>query len=99
MLEALRGKHPPSQSSTLESVVSPGLDPPTVHPIIYKRIDAHCITTGALHTFGAGGSLGTDAHCWRRLCTVFKRSSDDLCHSLSLWLLRNFAQYMSTHLS
>ena len=63
------------------------------HSIIYKRIDGHCIKTAALHTFCAGGSLGTDAHCWRRLCTAFKSSSNDLCHPLFL-LLRNSAQYL-----
>ena len=84
VLEALKSKHPPAQPRVDDAVSSLGSDPPAVHPIIYEGIDAHLIRRAALHTTGAGGPLGTDAHCWRRLCSAFKRSSDDLWHSLSL---------------
>ena len=36
-----------------------------------------------LHTDGAAGPSGLDAHAWRRLCTSFYSASSDLCHSLA----------------
>ena len=84
VFDVLRNKHPLSQLCTADSLVSPGLDPTAVHPIIYEAVNACCIRSAALHIFGAGGPSCDDAHCWRRLCTAFKRTSDDLCHSLSM---------------
>ena len=91
VLDILRSKHPPSQPHTMDLLMSPGLDPPTVHPIIYKRIDARCIRTATLHTFGAevtralmlivGG--GYALHLRDHLMT---------CVILSLRLLRNSAR-------
>ena len=55
-----------------------------MHPVIYDRIDASWIRSAALNTKGAAGPSGLDAHCWRRLCTSFHSTSQDLCHSLAL---------------
>ena len=63
VLDAIRGKHPPSQPCSKDSHVSSGLDPPTVHPIIYERINAHCIRRAALVTFDVRGPSGTGSHC------------------------------------
>ena len=63
VLDVLIDKHRPPQPYTVNSLVSPGLDPPIVHPIIYEAIDARCIRSTALRTFGAGGPFGTDAYC------------------------------------
>ena len=71
-----------------------GSNPPAIHPIIYDGLDAQLIRRAALHTTGAGGPSGTDAHCWRRLCSAFKRSSDDLCHSLSLLARKLCSEYV-----
>lgn len=60
------------------------LDPLCVHPVILEKIDAQCIRSAALRTFGAGGPSRTDAHCWRRQCTSFGNACDDLCRSLAL---------------
>ena len=84
VLEILRSKHPFPQSYSVSALQHPNLDPPVIHPVFYEAIDAHCIRSAALHTFGAGGPSGTDAACWRRLCTSFKKSSDNMCHSIAL---------------
>ena len=52
--------------------------------MIFERIDAKCIRSTALKTFGAGGPSRTDVYCWRRLCTSFGNSSEELCQALSL---------------
>lgn len=58
VLEALKAKHaPPSRPSTSDS---PTIEPPSVHPIIFDRIDAVCIRTAVLRTFGEGGPLITN---------------------------------------
>ena len=38
--------------------------------------------------------MGTDAYSWRRLCTVFKKASRTLCHSLSLVAKRLCTTYV-----
>ena len=67
VLETLKSKYPPPQPISVDSLVSPGLDPPVVHLVIFEAIDARCIRSATLHTFGAGGPSGTDARSWRRL--------------------------------
>ena len=52
--------------------------------LIFESIDATCIRSTVLHTFGAGGPSRLDAYGWRRLCTSFGKASNDLCHSLAL---------------
>ena len=61
------------------------------HPVIIDSIDAGSIRRAALATNGAAGPSNLDAHCWRRLCTSFHNSSQDLCNSLAL-----FARRLST---
>ena len=83
VLAALKAKHPPSRPSTPESILFPSQEPPTVHLVVFERIDAVSIRTSVLRTFGAGGPSQTDAHCWRRMCSSFKSASNDLCWSLA----------------
>ena len=84
VLDILRTKHPKGQPPSPEAVIRKNEPRPTVHPIIFDRIDGNSIRAAALSTFGAGGPSKTDAHCWRRLCSSFKGASNDLCHSLAL---------------
>jgi hypothetical protein len=81
--EILISKHPPAQPPHPEAIIFPDIEPPTVHPIIYESIDAERIRWAALHTFGAAGPSGSDASCWKRLCTALKWASDDFCLALS----------------
>ena len=75
-------KHPTGQSANTNCIVQSA--PLDAHPVIFEAIDATVIRSAALHTTGAAGPSGIDAHGWRRLCTSFKRASNDLCHSLAL---------------
>ena len=84
VLEILKSKHPSPHPCSASALLHPDLDPPEIHPVAYEAIDARCIRTAALHTFGAGGPSGTDTARWRRLCTSFKKASDELCHSIAL---------------
>ena len=85
----MRDKHPPAQPCSADSIVSPELDPPATHPIIYEAIvDTRCIKSAALHTFGAGGPSGVDALCWRRYALP-SREPPMICAFLSRWLLES----------
>ena len=63
VLDVLKDKHPSPQPCSVTSLISPDLNPPSAHPIIYDAIDASYIRKAALLTFGAGGSSGTDSNC------------------------------------
>ncbi len=88
VLDVLKSKHPASQPLAEAALISTHLDPPTVHPVIFDKIDANSIRSASLSTKGAAGPSGLDAHCWRRLCTSFQTASQDLCHSISLFARR-----------
>ena len=88
VLGVLRSKHPCAQAATDEILLHPGEEPPSVHPVIFDSIDASAIRSAALATKGASGPSGLDAHCWRRLGTLFHSASQDLCHSLALFAKR-----------
>ena len=83
VLDALKSKHPTAQPLSCDAIYSPDSPPPNVHPVIFEELDTQCIRSAALRTTGAGAPSSTDALFWRRLCTSFKRSSDELCYSLS----------------
>ena len=82
--DVLESKHPPAQPPSIEFLVHPNSNASQVHPIVFERIDAHCIRSAVLRTFGAGGPSRLDAYGWRRLCTSFGKASNELCHSLAL---------------
>ena len=84
VLETLKAKHPLAQPSSFEAIPMAYADAPDVHPVIFEQIDASSIRSATLHTKGAAGPSGLDAHCWRRLCSSFKSASHDLCHALAL---------------
>ncbi len=80
--EALANKHPKGQPPHPNCILpSP---PQEVHPVVFDALDANTIRSAALHTSGSAGPSGLDAHEWRRLCTSFKRASDELCHQLAM---------------
>ena len=54
-----------------------------IHPVVYEAIDACSIRRASLQTFGAAGPSESDAACWRRMRTTFKKSSVDLCDALA----------------
>ena len=93
IVEVLKQKHPPAKLLSIDSVIS-SENPSIIHPIIFDALDTRVIRSAALRNFGSGGPSGTDAHCWRQLCTCFKRSSDDLCHALAKLAQRLFTEYV-----
>ena len=79
--DILIDKHPPGQSAHPDSIIED--EPPTIHPVIFESLDATLIRSAALQTNGAAGPSGLDAIAWRKLCTSFKSTSNDLCRSLA----------------
>ena len=75
-------KHPAGQLTLPETLIQDH-ESTTIHPILFESIDASAIRSATLHTDGAAGPSGLDAHAWRRLCTSFHSASNDLCHSLA----------------
>lgn len=71
------GKHP--AANTLLTATSA----PIFNPIVFDRLDGDAIRQASLHTQGAAGPSGVDAHAWRRLCSSFKSASHSLCSSLA----------------
>ena len=85
--DILESKHPSAQPPHPDSVI-PTEVPPPIHPIVFDALDTATIRTAALHTNGAAGPSGLDAHCWRRLCSSFSGASNELCHSLAKVAIR-----------
>jgi len=84
VLDVLRMKHPQAMPASPEALPFVTSEIPQDHSVIFDCIDGSAIRSAALHTKGAAGPSGIDAHCWRRLCTSFKTASHDLCQSLAL---------------
>ena len=80
--DILADKHPPGKPAHPDAIINEPL--PDVHPVLFEPLDAAMIRSAALHTNGSAGPSGLDAFGWRRLCTSFKSSSSELCHSLAL---------------
>ncbi|XP_064402590.1 uncharacterized protein LOC135348337 [Halichondria panicea] len=91
--EALANKHPKGQPPHPNCILpSP---PQEVHPVVFDALDASSIRSAALHTSGSAGPSGLDAYQWRRLCTSFKRASDELCHQLAMVARRLCTSYVA----
>ena len=83
--DALVDKHPSAAKASPESLidVDPSSDPVDVHPVYFDRLTGAAIRHAALRTRGAAGPSGMNADNWRRICTAFKRYSNDLCEALA----------------
>ena len=79
--DALNAKHPPAQPLHPECCL-PSVDTPAVHPVVFNALDASLVCAAVLHTVGAAGQSGIDAHGWRRLC---------------IYVLHSFLQIFSLH--
>ena len=79
--DVLKDKHPPGKQACPESLLPDSME--TVNPIVYSNLDAVYILHAALHTQGAAGSSGLGVYAWRRVCSLFKSASHDLCHALA----------------
>ena len=81
--QVLNNKHPPAQGADRDSATLRHDIETAVHPVVFERIDSLLIRRSALNCKGATGPSGLDAYAWRRLCTSFDKTSDNLCHSLA----------------
>ena len=86
--QILKEKHPSAQGAYRDSVIDQDHTLADVHPVIFDQIDSLLIRRSALNCKGAAGPSGLDAYAWRRLCTTFGTTSDNLCHSLALMAKR-----------
>ena len=94
VLDVLRSKPPSPQQALEEALVDCSSEVSCIYPVIFERIDAKCIRSAALKSFGSGGPSRTDAYCWRRLCTSFGNSSEELYEVLSLVAKRLYSFYV-----
>ena len=95
--EILEDKHPDANPANADAILSaPNEELPSndFHPILFDSITAEDIRTSALHTEGAAGPSGLDAMNWRRLCTAFGQSSNDLCCALATFARRISTTYL-----
>ena len=82
VLEELRAKHPSKAAIDPDTIITtPERD---FHPVVFDEINANTIRKAFLKTTGGAGPSGTDAAFWKRLCSSFTHSSNDLCASLAL---------------
>ena len=83
--DVLLEKHPAATTASVESLIDtdPSWTPADVHPVYFDRLTGAAIRQAALRTKGAAGPSGMNADNWRRICTSFKRHSDDLCEALA----------------
>lgn len=77
VFDVLREKHPSAKPVVADALLT--LQPPPFHPVIFEKITASTIHSAALHCQGAAGPSGLDASSWRRLCTMFRGASQQLC--------------------
>ena len=80
--DILLDKHPPAQPCSPSTVTSIQ-NPPEYHPILFDALTPQLIRSSSLKTSGSSGPSGLDGSDWRRMCTSFHRSSNDLCNALS----------------
>ena len=94
--DVLIAKHPPGSPADPSILLPTDEGPTTVHPVLFDRIDAVAIRDAALRTEGAAGPSGIDASGWKRMCTSFQSSSNELCHSLALLARRLCTTFVDT---
>ena len=73
----LMEKHPVGRSARPDILLSPESDS-THDLVLFEQITGEAIKQAVFRTRGAAGPSGVDAYLWRRLCSSFKRASNDL---------------------
>ena len=82
--DVLLEKHPDAQPINPDAVSPPSSDTFSMsHPILFETINGHAIKSAALRVKGAAGPSGLDSCAWRRMCTAFKKTSDQLCNAIA----------------
>ena len=83
VLDALKEKHPPAQPVDEEALLSEATPSPAAHPVIFDSLTGEKIRKTVLRCNGSAGSSGLDVAARHRMCTAFRRASNDLCDSIA----------------
>ena len=94
--DAVFNKHPdPAPVSPshclLNSTPPPDHDP---HSVIFQQIDGVLIRRTIMSMDGAAGPSGLDVSFWKKMCSSFKRESDELCNSVACVARKMCSQYV-----
>ena len=80
--DVLEEKHPEPQPAHIEAFLRDANNV-DFHPDIFENITGEVIRAAPLNTQGAARPSGLNALSWRRLCTAFGQTSNDLCAALA----------------
>ena len=94
VLDVLQSKHPPAGKVDPSVLISPGVQPPEIHPVFFERLTSQSVRNAALRTQGSAGPSGVDAAGWKRICTAFHKQSSDLCAAITAVGRRISTQYV-----
>ena len=94
VLDCLHSKHPQGQPILSSDYIYPLQSDFDPHPVIFEKLTGSLIKSVAQRTRGSAGPSGVDAAEWRRLCSCFKRSSDELCSALAAVARRLCSEYV-----
>ena len=79
--DILREKHPHAQPAAQEALLEG--EAGSINPVIFDSLTAALIRQTALHANGSAGPSGLDSHAWRRICSRYRKASDDICTQLA----------------
>ena len=88
--DILREKHPQAQPAAQEALLEG--EARSINPVIFDSLTAALIRQTALHAKGSAGPSGLDSHAWRRICSRYRKASDDICTQLAA-----LGRLLSTH--
>ena len=81
--DVLMEKHPEGKPASDDVLLDTSSTNHCHDQIIFEQITGEVIRQAALHTHGAAGPSGVDAHACRRFCSSFQDASTDLCNALA----------------
>ena len=91
--EILQEKHPLAMAAcpSIRAEVSTAVEH---HPVIFDRVDGEMIRWVIIQMDGAAGPSGLDTDGWKRLCTLFRAQSTDLCDAMGRLARKVATQYV-----
>lgn len=78
----LQDKHPPGRPA-IPSAISDSPPAAEPHEVIFDQIDGPLIRSIVQGMDGSAGPSGLNAGNWKRMCSSFRRTSEDLCKSIA----------------
>ena len=82
VVQHLQDKHPPGQPAMFSAISDHPLAAES-HQVIYDQIDGPLIRSIVQRMDGSAGPSGLNADDWKRMCSSFRRTSEDLCKSIA----------------